>query len=206
MCGRDSNMRLREIMSLVHTHCTTNSRNNNMTKSFTTDTDKINYCSPLSALLHAHGGTSPISKKMPKIFTTDRGDKFVFCEALQSLTGSIFIALRYRLRHHTWDVFHDIDLDAICGEDIERIQSLTLAEAVADADWASETAEFDRELQDTYLDEYHALPYAILELHPERGARLHRIMPDDVGYRAGHEPACGLDVAADLGFMWGING
>jgi hypothetical protein len=144
---------------------------------------------------------------MTKIFTTDRGDKFVFCEALQSLTGSIFIALRYRLRHHTWDVFHDIDLDAIRAADIERIQSLTLAEAVADEDWASETAEFDRDLQDAYLDDCHALPYAILELSPDHGARLHRIVPDTDGYRADiHEPACGLAVAADLAFMWGING
>jgi hypothetical protein len=139
---------------------------------------------------------------MTKLFTNDRGDKFVFCEALQSLTGPIFIALRYRLRHHTWDVFHDIDLYAIRAEDIERIQSLTLAEAVADEDWASETVECDRELQDSYRAEYHALPYAILELHPERGARLHRIVPDTDGYRADiHEPACGLAVAADLGFM-----
>jgi len=143
---------------------------------------------------------------MNKIFTTDRGDKFVFCEALQSLTVPIFIALRWRLRHSTWDVFHDIDLDAISEEGIRDIQSLTLAEALADEDWATETAEFDRELQDTYLDEYHALPYCILELHPEQGARLHRIVPDTEGYRADiYEPACGLAVAADLGFMWGIH-
>jgi hypothetical protein len=148
-----------------------------------------------------------MNNNMKKTFTTYRGDSVVFCEALQSLSTPIFLALRWRLRHHTWDVFHDIDLDAISEEGIRDIQSLTLAEAVADADWASETTEFDRELQDAYLDEYHSLPYAILELHPEHGARLHRIMPDQHGYRADiHEPACGLKVAADLGFMWGING
>jgi hypothetical protein len=144
---------------------------------------------------------------MTKSFTSAYGDTFVFCEALQSLTGSIFIALRWRLRHHKWEVFHDIDLDAESVDDIRVIEFRTLAEAVADADWASDTDYWDRELYDAYLDEYHALPYAILEFSSEHGARLHRIMPDQHGYSADiHEPACGLEVAADLGFMWGING
>jgi len=139
---------------------------------------------------------------MPKIFTNDRGDKFVFCEALQSLTGPIFIALEWLLRHHTWEVFHDPDLDPKCLADITAIQSLTLAEAVADADWKMHMDSMEWEEGQAYEEEYHALPYAILELHPEHGARLHRIVPDEVGYRADiHEPECALEVATDLGFM-----
>ncbi len=144
---------------------------------------------------------------MSKTFTTDRGDNLIFCEALQSLTAPIFIALRRRLLSKNWGVLRYLDLDDITDRGIRGIQSATLAEAVAAEDWPTKTMSYDLELAQAYLDEYHALPFAILELHPEDGARLHYIVPDDNGYRADiHEPACGLHVAADVGFMEVVDG
>ncbi len=135
---------------------------------------------------------------MTKIFENARGDSFQFIEELQSLTAPIYICLEYRLCHRDWSVL----------EDIEATTFDSLAAAAASEDWmAFHVYEDLIERRDAFIEEYEALPFAVLEIHPEHYPRLHSIVPDGETYRADvYEPRSGLDVAADLGFMVEVGG
>ncbi len=134
---------------------------------------------------------------MIKYFVNKWGDKFVFCGSLQSLTAPIFLPVEYRW-HCDWDTVADVTRDEIAEAAFNSIEA-----ALASLHGVK------LEVQYKFIDSpgvdqpiLGTLPYAILELDPEHGARLHRIVPDTDGYRADiHEPACGLLAAADIGCM-----
>jgi hypothetical protein len=135
---------------------------------------------------------------MIKYFVNKWGDKFVFCEALQSLTAPIFLPVEYRLFVRDWDTVADVAIENIATASHHSIEA-----AMTSMDGVK------LEVQYKFIDisgvdqpRLGTLPDAILELHPEHGARLHYIVPDQHGYSADvYEPTCGLAVAADLGFM-----
>ncbi len=140
---------------------------------------------------------------MTKRFENDHGDRFQFVEDLQTLTAPIYICLEYRLFHRDWSALEDIDL-----EDIEATTHGSLVEAAESEDWMAFHVYDDMiERRDAYIEEYEALPFAVLEIHPEHSPLLHSIVPGDETYRTDiHEPRCGLDVAAGLGFMVEVGG
>ncbi len=100
---------------------------------------------------------------MTKIFTTHRGLNVQFADEFQTLTGPIFKTVCWHECAETWFLMDAWD-----------VSYTTLAEAVASRAWLELD---DREDIQGYLDDHaDGLPYAILELHPEDGARLHSIM------------------------------
>jgi len=134
---------------------------------------------------------------MTKLFENALGDRFVLLGPLQSLTEPIYIPIEYRVGVG-YDYVGDLGV-----EDVIASPYSTLEEAVASHEWMTLAITAHQiEQRDARLAEYDSLPYAILEIHPDRGARLHSIVPDGDGYRADiHEPECALDVAEALLLM-----
>jgi hypothetical protein len=104
---------------------------------------------------------------MIKYFVNKWGDKFVFCGSLQSLTAPIFLPVEYRW-HCDWDTVADVTRDEIAEAAFDSIEA-----ALASLHGVKLEVQY-KFIDVSGVDQpiLGTLPYAILELHPENGARL----------------------------------
>jgi hypothetical protein len=99
---------------------------------------------------------------MDNIFETSHGSALRVHSDLQPLTAPMYIILRWS-KWHGWRLMEDLD-----------VSYATLEDAVASRDWLG--LDFREDLE-AYMDDHaDALPYAILELHPERGVQQYAIV------------------------------
>jgi hypothetical protein len=91
------------------------------------------------------------------------GGLWQLAPALQRLTGPIFKILRWSELADVWQL-----------ADAWHVSYSTLAEALASRAWLE--LDFPEQRQDYMDDHADALPYAILELHPERGVQQYAIV------------------------------